>query len=247
MDYWASEKYSWRILPFEATNELAFFFANEIIRNAQIAFNCLFDDIDFSNFKREAVDFYHNIFSKLIVEFFDSHNDAKRRENCKNSILILEDKINQIKVEWIKRELYKSLCLSPTYRMGDWSKYGVGYSYADKCFINELLSKYGKYNIESTLYTVYQLQIKHLMPEILISLNVCFESIRKDGFKSVLKIINSSAKAVIDNIIITAFLKYNDQIKADIDLCHSYEGLLETLVFGHYEKAAVLLDEFRIH
>ena len=74
-----------------------------------------------------------------------------------------------------------------------------------------------------------------------------FESIRKDGFESVLKIINSSAKAVIDNIIITAFLKYNDQIKADIDLCHSYEGLLETLVFGHYEKAAALLDEFRIH
>ena len=36
-------------------------------------------------------------------------------------------------------------------------------------------------------------------------------------------------------------------IKADIDLCHSYEGLLETLVFGHYEKAAALLDEFRIH
>lgn len=48
-------------------------------------------------------------------------------------------------------------------------------------------------------------------------------------------------------IIISAFLKYNDQIKADIDLCHSYEGLLETLVFEHYEKAAVLLDEFRIH
>lgn len=247
IDYWASEKYSWRILPFEATNELAFFFENEIIRNAQIAFNCLFDDIDFSKFKREAVDFYHNIFSKLIVEFFDSHNDAKRRENCKNSILILEDKMNQINVEWIKRELYKSLCLSPTYRMGDWSKCGVGYSYADKCFINELLSKYGKYNMEFTLYTVYQLQIKHLMPEILISLNVCFESIRKDGFESVLKINHSSAKAVIDNIIITAFLKYNDQIKADIDLCHSYEGLLETLVFGHYEKAAVLLDEFRIH
>lgn len=57
----------------------------------------------------------------------------------------------------------------------------------------------------------------------------------------------TAAKAVIDNIIITAFLKHNDQIKADVDLCQSYEGLLETLVFGHYEKAAVLLDEFRIH
>ena len=247
INYWGSEEYTWRDLPFEATNELESFFENEIIRNAQSAYNCLFDNIDFSKFKREAINFYHNILSKLIVEFFDSHSDNKRRDNCKKSILILEDKINQIAVERIKRELYKSLCLSPTYKMGDWSKFGVGYSYADKCFINELLSKYGKYNMESTLYTVYQLQIKHLMPEILISLNVCFEAVRNDGFENVSKIINSPAKAVIDNIIITSFLKYNDHIKADIDLCQSYEGLLETLVFGHYEKAAVLLDEFRIH
>ena len=247
INYWDSEEYTWRDLPFEATNELESFFENEIIRNAQSAYNCLFDNIDFSKFKREAINFYHNILSKLIVEFFDSHSDNKRRDNCKKSILILEDKINQIAVERIKRELYKSLCLSPTYKMGDWSKCGVGYSYADKCFINELLSKYGKYNMESTLYTVYQLQIKHLMPEILISLNVCFEAVRNDGFENVSKIINSPAKAVIDNIIITSFLKYNDHIKADIDLCQSYEGLLETLVFGHYEKAAVLLDEFRIH
>ena len=247
IDYWDSDEYTWRDLPFEATNELESFFESEIIRNAQLAYNCLFDHIDFSNFKREAIDFYHNIFSKLIVEFFDSHSDTKRRDNCKKSIFILEDKVNQIAFEGVKRELYKSLCLSPTHKMGDWSKFGVGYSYADKCFINELLSKYGKYNMESTLYTVYQLQIKHLMPEILISLNVCFEAVRNDGFENVSRIINSPAKAVIDNIIITAFLKYNDHIKADIDLCQSYEGLLETLVFGHYEKAAVLLDEFRIH
>ena len=247
INYWDSDEYTWRDLSFEATNELESFFENEIIRNAQLAYNCLFDHIDFSKFKRKAIDFYYNIFSKLIVEFFDSHSDTKRRDNCKKSILILEDKTNQIAVERIKRELYKSLCLSPTYQMGDWSKCGVGYSYADKSFINELLSKYGKYNMESTLYTVYQLQIKHLMPEILISLNVCFEAVRNDGFENVSRIINSPAKAVIDNIIITAFLKYNDHIKADIDLCQSYEGLLETLVFGHYEKAAVLLDEFRIH
>ena len=247
IDYWDSDEYTWRDLPFEATNELESFFKNEIIRNAQLAYNCLFDHIDFSKFKREAIDFYHNIFSKLIVEFFDSHSDNKRRDNCKKSILILEDKVNQIAFEGVKRELYKSLCLSPTHKMGDWSKYGVGYSYADKCFINKLLSKYGKYNMESTLFTVYQLQIKHLMPEILISLNVCFEAVRNDGFENVSRIINSPAKAVIDSIIITAFLKYNDHIKADIDLCQSYEGLLETLVFGHYEKAAVLLDEFRIH
>ena len=247
INYWDSEEYSWRDLPFKATNELESFFENEIIRNAQLAYSCLFDNIDFSKFKREAIDFYHNVFSKLIVEFFDSHSDTKRRDNCKKSILILEDKINLITVERIKRELYKSLCLSPIYKMGDWSKCGVGYSYADKCFINELLSKYGKYNMESTFYTVYQLQIKHLMPEILISLNSCFEAVRNDGFENVSKIINSAAKSVIDKIIITAFLKYNDQIKADIDLCQSYEGLLETLVFGHYEKAAVLLDEFRIH
>ena len=247
INYWDSEEYTWRDLPFKAIHELETFFENEIIRNAHIAFNCLFDDIDFSKFKRETIGFYQNIFSKLIVEFFDSHSDTKRRENCKNSILILEDKVNKITVERIKRELYKSVCLSPTYGMGDFGKCDVGYSYADKCFINKLLSKYGKYNMVSTLYTVYQLQIKHLMPEILISINTCFEAIRNEGLENVSKIIYSHAKTVIDNIIITAFLKHNDQIKADFELCQSYEGLLETLVFGHYEKAAILLDEFHIH
>ena len=44
---------------------------------------------------------------------------------------------------------------------------------------------FNKYNMESTLYTIYQLQIKHLMPEILISLNVCFEAVRNDGLITV--------------------------------------------------------------
>ena len=77
IDYWDSDEYTWRDLPFEATNELESFFESEIIRNAQLAYNCLFDHIDFSNFKREAIDFYHNIFSKLIVEFFDSHSEKE--------------------------------------------------------------------------------------------------------------------------------------------------------------------------
>lgn len=48
-------------------------------------------------------------------------------------------------------------------------------------------------------------------------------------------------------IIIKSFLNFNDAIKQDEELTTAYEDILEKLIEFKYEKAAVILDEFRIH
>lgn len=249
ISYWSLGDH-WRHLSVYSVNEMRTLFEKEIIQNSSIALKCLFDDIDFSKFNNESVEFYRDIFGGLLVEFFDSHSDKERRKNCKKSIEMLEVRVNDINTDWVKKEFYKSICLSPTRHqiMHDWSQCSVGYSYIDKIFINKLLCKYGKYNAECTLYTIYQLQAKYLMPEILISLKSCLEAAQDARNNSILKLVNDEFnKFIIEYIIVTAFLDFNDQIKNDAELCASYERILEILASVKCVKAAVLLDEFHIH
>ena len=48
-------------------------------------------------------------------------------------------------------------------------------------------------------------------------------------------------------IITKAFINFSDIIKQDDDLINAYEGILNSLIGLNYEKAGVILDEFRIH
>jgi len=52
---------------------------------------------------------------------------------------------------------------------------------------------------------------------------------------------------VVEKLILKAFVKYGDEIKKDEKLIEAYEDVLLALVKVRSEKAAVLLDEFRIH
>ena len=52
---------------------------------------------------------------------------------------------------------------------------------------------------------------------------------------------------IVNMIVTSAFVDYSDNIKKDILLRTSYEGILEALVSIGNEKAAWLLDEFRLH
>ena len=51
----------------------------------------------------------------------------------------------------------------------------------------------------------------------------------------------------IDMIILKSFIFYSDEIKKDEKLINAYEDILLALTEIRNEKAAVLLDEFRIH
>ena len=54
-------------------------------------------------------------------------------------------------------------------------------------------------------------------------------------------------KRGFDMIILKSFIFYSDEIKKDEKLINAYEDILLALTEIRNEKAAVLLDEFRIH
>ena len=61
---------------------------------------------------------------------------------------------------------------------------------------------------------------------------------------------DSKQGSVLDSlhyIVVLSFLNYQDEIKQDEDLTKAYENLLENLIDLNSERAAVLLDELRLH
>lgn len=204
----------------------------------------IFDDIDFSKFKREATEFYLEILSCFIVLYCNSYNDRNMRAIIERKLKYIELKIQNIKFEHVKQELSKCLYLSPgKYDRWDPNKIKTKYEYKNKKFLNEQLYKYGKYDIKNSMRTIYLLKIDELLPEILISL----EEILKFNKESLERNFEGDTKIIIDNIITKAFMDFSDSIKMDSDLIDAYENTLKILIEFSYEKAGVLLDEFRIH
>lgn len=204
----------------------------------------IFDDIDFSKFKREATEFYLEILSCFIVLYCNSYNDRNMRAIIERKLKYIELKIQNIKFEHVKQELSKCLYLSPgKYDRWDPNKIKTKYEYKNKKFLNEQLYKYGKYDIKNSMRTIYLLKIDELLPEILISL----EEILKFNKESLERNFEGDTKIIIDNIITKAFMDFSDSIKMDSDLIYAYENTLKILIEFSYEKAGVLLDEFRIH
>ena len=85
-----------------------------------------------------------------------------------------------------------------------------------------------------------------LLPEILTSISSCFtKAIRNSKEQFAKEIIDS--QVIVDMIILKSFIFYSDEIKKDEKLINAYEDILLALTEIRNEKAAVLLDEFRIH
>lgn len=204
----------------------------------------IFDDIDFSEFKREATEFYLDLLSCFIAIYYDSYNDRNRRAIVERKIKYIEQKVEDIKFEYVKQELSKCLYLSPR-RFDRWnpSEIKTKYEYKDKKFLNEQLCKYGKYDIKNSMRTIYLLKIDELLPEILISLEEILKFNKEDFERN----FEGDTKIIIDRIITKAFINFSDDIKKDSDLIDAYEKILKILIKLNYEKAGVMLDEFRIH
>lgn len=204
----------------------------------------LFDDCDFSEFKKEAIEFYLEILNCFIALYFDSYKDKSMRAIIERKIKYIESKIKSIKCEYVKQKLCKCLYLSPG-KFDKWnpSEIKTKYEYKDKKFLNEQLCKYGKYDIENSMRTIYLLKIDELLPEILISL----EEILKPNKESLEINFEGDTKIIIDRIITKAFINFSDDIKKESDLIDAYEGILNILIELNYEKAGVIIDEFRIH
>lgn len=240
---------SHKVLDLYCTSEIIALYRRQMIQSstdAECAIDLLFTDIDFSKFTDETIEFYQDIFGNFLPEFLDAWQNSERRRTCKKKIRYLEQKVNGIEDEHVRVQLYKSLFFSVTrYCRADLSKCPTGYSYEDICFLNEQLSKYGKYHLQEMLQTVYQLHIDEVLPHILNSINDCFNAAKSNLGRFATIIRNN--RWIVQLIIYKAFIKYSEEIKNDYQLTLAYENILKTLVTLNYEDAAVLLDEFRLH
>jgi hypothetical protein len=112
--------------------------------------------------------------------------------------------------------------------------------------LNIQIEKYGANHLTDVLYTLYLLNISELLPEILISVGKCFTKAIKADRERFAKDIKDS-QVIVDMIILNSFIFFSDEIKKDVKLTNAYEDILLSLTEIRNEKAAVLLDEFRIH
>ena len=80
-------------------HEIIELFQREMIQtqnDAKMAIDILFEEIDFTKFTTDTIEFYQDIFGNFLCEFFDSYVDSKRRNICKKKILYIEKKVNDM-------------------------------------------------------------------------------------------------------------------------------------------------------
>ena len=220
---------------------------NIIGRNPEAVYDILFKGTDFSKFTRDTLDFYEDVLSGFLVSYVDGFREKGKRDDIEKKIRILETYVNSIPEDYVRNILEKRLFLCKgRYSRWDVNKVKAEYSYKDKCFLNVQIEKYGSNHLNDVLYTVYLLNISELLPEILTSISSCFtKAIRNSKEQFAKEIIDS--QVIVDTIILKSFIFYSDEIKKDEKLINAYEDILLALTEIRNEKAAVLLDEFRIH
>ena len=249
LNMWNSDDtrfYNEHLIKSYETYDLSDFLGSSLFEELDIVLDILFSNTDFQLFSTESVEFYQRVFGCLLPIYVDAYEDKTKRNKCEDIIYKLEGKVNSITCSNnVLYGLYKSLILSVSGYEGDWSKVNTSYSYSDIVFLNKMFSKYGKYNLEYLLYTVYKMKIDLLLPEILTSIYDAIEG-ANDVSHSFVSDINKT-KLIIDYIITLSFLYHSDKIKEDDELTKSYVGILEILINNGFEEAAVLLDEFLVH
>ena len=58
---------------------------------------------------------------------------------------------------------------------------------------------------------------------------------------------NKNTQLLMERLILVAFLQFSDKIKQEKEYCDAFESILTNLISIGNEKAAVILDEFRVH
>ena len=207
----------------------------------------LFSEADYSLFVNDTFEFYENVLIGYLPYYVDAYDNAALRREYKKLAEKIENRVKIITNEEAKIRLYRVLFLpSLSFYHGDWSGCKTKYSYSEKQFINSLWEKYGKYHLNELLAAIYELHIRELIPEVLPGISTSF--IKADEERtSFVDLVISKNKARINEIITTAFIERNDQIKQNGTLTAAFESFLELLIEYNIEVAAVILDEFRIH
>jgi soluble cytochrome b562 len=259
LDIWNSLRASndiHEIIDVYHVHEVVELFQREIVLNdenaekaekAEKAIDLLFNDIDFLKFTREAVELYQDIFGLFLCVYVDGYKYESKRTSVERKLKYLGIRVDSILEGWVRTELFKSLVLARTrYYNWDVRKVKTEYSYKDKMFLNDQVKKYGKIHVKEVVETVYMLNMDKLLPEVLVSLNDCFSKAIQENIDNFTKSI-SEVQWIIDILILKAFIYHSDGIKNDYELTEAFEGVLDSMMVLNNEKAAVIIDEFRIH
>ncbi len=216
-------------------------------KDALLVYDILFTNVDFTKFTKEIIDFYDDILSMFLYIYIDGFKEKDKRSEIENKISNLEKYIQQIPVEWIKNQLEKYLFFSVSrYNIYQPNQADIEYSYKDKYFINQQICKFGLKHIKEVINTVNILNIEKVLPEILISIDSCFTyAISNNKLYFINEIRN--VQSIVETIILKAFIYQSENIKTNKKLINAFENILISLTEIGNEKAAVLLDEFRIH
>ncbi len=217
------------------------------IDTADYVISILFDKKDYSIFTSDTLKFYIEITSSLTASYFNCHEDIEKR-NIESIIKKLETRFDLIQIEKVKHALSSSLILGlGKYNFqSDKSELKAKYSYKDKIFLNELFSKYGYLNFDEMMRALFNLKYSELLPEILISINVSFKKYIEENILN--NNMSNNTFAIINEIVFYSFAEFEKEIKRDFDLIEAFENILLILIEKYQDsKAAILLDEFRIH
>lgn len=221
------------------------FLCEELFVNTNIVLDMLFDDTNFSCFSEDAIDFYLDIFNILPV-YVNSYNDKDKRTVCEKIIYSLETKIKENVCDgYAKKKLYRALFLSVRGYEGDWKKVETKYSFSDIQFLNNMFSKYGQYDVEYFMNTIYKMKFDKLLPHILSSVSSVIESVIRETSNK--KTSLNKVEFIINQLITISFLNFSDEIKQDSELTEAFENILQNLISLSIPHAAVILDEFRTH
>lgn len=236
------------LLDYHLTEEIEELLRREIVEKDTddvTAINLMFDGIQFPVLHQDVEKFYLDILGYLQLAYFDNSKNQSKRKEIERKINYLEKKILNISAKSLKESLYKALCFCvKSCYVPNPRQFETEYGYDDKMFINEQLKKYGVYDVEEMFRGLFNMNAEKLLPEILDSINVC---VNEPYNKKSLAYKLENVMDIVNMIVTSAFVDYSDNIKKDISLRTSYEGILEALVSIGNEKAAWLLDEFRLH
>ena len=180
-------------------------------------------------------------------QYVDAYDNASERRRYKSITERIEVQVLRIPDKKARIQFYRVLFLpSPKFYRGDWSNCRTCYSYLDKQFINSLWEKYGQYHLKALLTALFELHTCELLPEVLPAVFLSFSKAREQKTDSVGAAITQN-RVRINEIITTAFVDKEDQIKCNAKLTEAFESFLDLLIEFDVEMAAVILDEFRIH
>ena len=230
-------------------SEMSAYLKDELVNSegTNLVIDMLLSETDYSKYVSDTYDFYEEVLIGYLPQYVDAYDNASERHRYKSIAESIEAQVLHIPDGKVRIQLYRVLFLpSPKFYRGDWSNCRTSYSYFDKQFINSLWEKYGQYHLKALLTAMYELHTSELLPEVLPAIYLSFHKAKAEGTDAVGTVISQN-KVRINEIITTAFVEKEDQIKCSAQLSAAFESFLDFLVEFNVEVAAVVLDEYRIH